>query len=150
MLSILHDTFTLIFNYLFLNSVKYFHCYFACEEMKKHKIIKLIYRSLVAFLVAQKLKNLPAIQWIARDCRCKRPGFIAWFGKFLWGKKWLTAPVFLPGESHGQPGGVQSMGSQRVWYDWVTNTNLDPDPGFHPRTYDSKSSDSPGFELDKN
>lgn len=28
--------------------------------------------------------------------------------------------------------------------------NLDPDPGFDPRTFDSKSSDSPGFELDKN
>ena len=42
MLSILHDTFTLIFNYLFFSSVKYFHYYFACEEMKKHKIIKLI------------------------------------------------------------------------------------------------------------
>ena len=33
--------------------------------------------------------------------------------------KMATHPVFLPGESHGQeePGGLQSMGSQRVRYD---------------------------------
>lgn len=37
----------LTFIYLFLNSVKYFHYYFACEGMKalakKHKIIKFIW-----------------------------------------------------------------------------------------------------------
>ena len=91
--------------------MKYFHYYFACEEMKKHKIIKLIYRSLVAFLVAQKLKNPPAIQWIARDCRCKRPGFIAWFGKIFWRRKWLTTPVFLPRESYGQ----RSLEGYSLW-----------------------------------
>ena len=32
-------------------------------------------------------------------------------------------PVFLPGEFHGQePGGLQSVGSQRAGHDWVTNT----------------------------
>ena len=56
----------------------------------------------MAFLVAQKVKNPPAVPWLARDCRCKRPGFIAWFGKILLGRQWLTTPVFLPGESHGQ------------------------------------------------
>ena len=34
--------------------------------------------------------------------RCGRGGFSAWFGKILWRRKWLPAPVFLPGESHGQ------------------------------------------------
>ena len=36
-----------------------------------------------------------------------------------------TTPVFLPGESHGQredPGGLQSMGWQRVGHNWATNT----------------------------
>ena len=37
--------------------------------------------------------------------------------------------VFLPGESDGQrkePGGLQSMGSQRVGHDRVTNTTSVP------------------------
>ena len=34
--------------------------------------------------------------------RCKRPSFGPWFGKIPWRKKWQPAPVFLPGESHGQ------------------------------------------------
>ena len=29
-------------------------------------------------------------------------GFRAWVGKILWRRKWQPAPVFLPGESHGQ------------------------------------------------
>ena len=37
-------------------------------------------------------------------------------------RKWQPTPVFLPGESpwKEEPGGLQSMGSQRVRYDWAT------------------------------
>ena len=38
-------------------------------------------------------------------CRCRslrRCGFNPWLGKTPWRKKWQPAPVFLPGESHGQ------------------------------------------------
>ena len=38
-------------------------------------------------------------------CQCrkhKRHGFDPWVGKSLWRRKWQQAPVFLPGESHGQ------------------------------------------------
>ena len=37
-----------------------------------------------------------------------------------------TAPASLPGEPHGQkkPGGLQSMGSQRIGHNWVTNTSV--------------------------
>ena len=37
-------------------------------------------------------------------------------------RAWQPTPVFLPGEFHGQrrPGGLQSMGSQRVEHNWVT------------------------------
>ena len=36
-----------------------------------------------------------------------------------WRKKWQSMLVFLPGEFHGleEPGGMQSMGSQRVRHD---------------------------------
>ena len=38
----------------------------------------------------------------------------------------MATPVFLPEEFHGEnkPGGLQSMGSQRVRHDWVTNTHM--------------------------
>ena len=38
-------------------------------------------------------------------CQCrrfKRHRFDPWVGKILWGRKWQPAPVYLPGESHGQ------------------------------------------------
>ena len=55
-------------------------------------------------------------------CQCKRYGFNPWVGKNPWRRKWYLTPVFLSGKSHGQkePGGLQSVGSQRVRYDLVT------------------------------
>jgi len=44
----------------------------------------------LAALVAQMVKNPPSM-W--------RPGFDLWIGKISWRRKWLSAPVFLPGES---------------------------------------------------
>ena len=32
----------------------------------------------------------------------RRPGFDPWVGKILWKREWLSIPVFLPGEFHGQ------------------------------------------------
>ena len=34
--------------------------------------------------------------------RCKRRRFDPWVQKIPWSRKWQPAPVFLPGESHGQ------------------------------------------------
>jgi len=45
-----------------------------------------------AFLVAQRAKNLPAMQ---------EPGFNPWVGKIPWKSKWQPTPIFLTGESHG-------------------------------------------------
>ena len=61
-------------------------------------------------LVAQKVKNLPAMQ---------ETGFNPWVGKFLWRREWQSTPVFLPGESHGQRNlaGYSPWGSQRVGHD---------------------------------
>ena len=51
-----------------------------------------------------------------------RRGFDSWVKKIPWRKLWQPIPLFLPGESHGQeePGGLQSMGSQRVGTWWAT------------------------------
>ena len=60
-----------------------------------------------ASLVAQKVKNLPAMweTWVLSQ---------GW--KNPWRRAWQPTPGFLPGESPGteEPGGLQSMGSQRV------------------------------------
>ena len=45
-----------------------------------------------ASLVAQMVKNLPAVQ---------RPEFDPWVRKIPWRREQLPTPVFLPGESHG-------------------------------------------------
>ena len=43
--------------------------------------------------------------------RHKRCGFNPWMGKVAWRRPWLPAPVFMPGESHGQ----RSLGGCRPW-----------------------------------
>ena len=53
--------------------------------------------------------------------RCGRPGFDPWDGKIPWRRKWQPAPVFLPGESHGQRSLVgYSPWLQRVGHDSAT------------------------------
>ena len=44
---------------------------------------------------------------------------------FTWKRAWQPTPVFLSGESPWteEPGGLQSMRSQRVGHSWVTNTH---------------------------
>ena len=64
-------------------------------------------------LVAQMVKNLHAVQEIGR------PGFDPWVGKIPCNMKWQPTPIVLPGKSHGpeEPGGLQSLESQRVGHD---------------------------------
>ena len=66
-----------------------------------------------AFLVAQMVKNPPAMQETQ-----------VWSLDWEEMRAWQLIPVFLPGESPWteEPGGLQSMGSQRVRHNWETNT----------------------------
>ena len=60
----------------------------------------------------------------------------------VWSQGWedpleegmATTPVFLPGESPWteEPGGLQSMGSQRVGHDWATRHSTVPWQGIKP------------------
>ena len=53
--------------------------------------------------MAEKRKGLP--RWLngkEPNCQCRRFGFNPWVEKIPWRRKWQPAPVFLPGESHGQ------------------------------------------------
>ena len=56
-----------------------------------------------ASLVAQMVKNLPAMQETQVD---------PWVRKIPWKRKWQLTPIFLPVKSHGQR--LQSVGWQRV------------------------------------
>ena len=60
-----------------------------------------------ASLVAQMVKNL---------LQCGIPEFDPWVGKIPRRRRWQPSLEFLPGESPwtGKPGGLQSMGLQRV------------------------------------
>ena len=62
-----------------------------------------------AFMVAQMIKNLPAMQ--------ETEVWSLGWEDLLEKRKWLSPPVFLPGEIHGH-----SAWSHRVRHYWVTNT----------------------------
>ena len=52
---------------------------------------------------ASVLPGLPT--WLSgteSTCQCRRREFDPWVRNIPWRKKWRTAPVFLPGTSHGQ------------------------------------------------
>ena len=56
-----------------------------------------------AALVAQRVKNLPAMQ----------ETLVQSLGKIPWRRAWQPTPVFLFGESHGQRSLVGSMGDHK-------------------------------------
>ena len=55
-----------------------------------------------------------------------RPGFVPWVGTIPWRRAWQATAIFLPREFPWteEPGGLQSMGSQRVGHDGATFTSL--------------------------
>ena len=61
-------------------------------------------------------------QMVRIRLQCRGPRFDPWVGKIPWGRAWQPTLVFLPGESSWteEPGGRQTMGSQRVGDDLVT------------------------------
>ena len=56
-------------------------------------------------------------------CNAEDQGLIPGSGRFPWRRKWLSTPIFLPGEFHGQRSLVgYSPWNCRVRHDWATNT----------------------------
>ena len=54
-------------------------------------------------------------------CQCRGWGLEPWVGKIPWRRRRQPAPVFLPGESHGQRSLAGSPWSRkRVRHNWVT------------------------------
>ena len=65
------------------------------------------------------LTGFPADSVVKRH---RRQAFSPWMRKIPWRKKWQPTPVFSPGEIPWteEPGGPQTMGSQRTGRNWVT------------------------------
>ena len=59
------------------------------------------------------VKNLPANAGDARDA----DWIPAWVSKIPWSRKWHPTPVFWEVPWAEEPGGLQSMKSQRVGHD---------------------------------
>ena len=63
-------------------------------------------------------------RWYRICLQCGRPGFDPWVGKIPLEKEMATCSSILAWEIPWteQPGGLQSMGLQRVGHNWATNT----------------------------
>ena len=136
-------------HYEIKNLCDWFHCCICYISWSGAKSLKYVNR---ASLVAQLVKNLPAIQetpvqFLGREDPMERVGYplqYSWASLVAqmvknppamwesWVRSWVEkipgrracqpTPVFLPRDSPWtqEPGGLQSMGSQRVRHDWVT------------------------------
>ena len=83
------------------------------------------------------------------EFNCKYYTNTYWVGKIPWRRAWQSTPVFLPGECPWteEPGGLQSMWSQRVRHDWVTQHTL-PMVGFPDGSAGKKSACTAGDSGD--
>ena len=67
----------------------------------------------------QSYKSLFGLFWWLSGqestCQFYKSGFDSWVRKIPWRWKWQPIPVFLPGKSHRDAGGLQSMGLQKSW-----------------------------------
>ena len=64
------------------------------------------------FVRCKVLPGFPGGSEGKRIClQCRRSGFVSWVGKIPWRREWQPAPVFLPGEFHGQ----RSLGCYSPW-----------------------------------
>ena len=92
-------------------------CVYLCEGVySKAKAIRCTYNNIsTGFPGGSVVKNPPAV-------------WETWVGKIPWRRTWQPTPVFLPGKSPWteEPGGLQSMGLQRVRHDWATKHRVFP------------------------
>ena len=74
-------------------------------------------KSLQMVTAAMKLEDAYSLDSVSKESACNVGDLGSiWVGKIPWRRAWQPIPVFLPGESPWieEPGGLQSMGSQRV------------------------------------
>ena len=67
-------------------------------------------------------RNSPVVGSKRIHLKCRKCGFDPWVGKIPWRRRWQLTPIFLAWEIPWteEPGGLPSMGSQRVGHNWVT------------------------------
>ena len=62
------------------------------------------------------------LRWYRICLQCRGPRFDPWVREYPWRREWLPSILAWEIPCTQEPGGLQSMGSQRVREDWVTNT----------------------------
>ena len=90
--------------------------WFVSTSLEIKKPFRILYPEIWASLVAQMVKNLPAMQetWVqslGQEDPLER-GMVTHSSILAWRIPWTE-----------EPGGLQSMGLQRVGHDWETNTH---------------------------
>ena len=90
-----------------------------CPKAKTHSETYIYPNRHKASLVAQSVKNPPAVQEIT--CNAGDLSSIAGLGRIPLRRKWQPTPVFLPGKSHGQKNpAVYIHGGTRVGHNLET------------------------------
>ena len=79
-------------------------------------------------LIYLKPSRKLGLPWLLRRegifLQCGRPSFDPWVGKIPWRRELATQFSIIAWTISWteRPGGLQSMGLQRAWHDWMTNT----------------------------
>ena len=108
------------------------------EQHKSHRNTSLpmgheaqLWNLMVPFEQSQAIQEGGALAeecWLLRQfcLQCGRPGFDPCVGQIPWRRKWQPTPVLWLENSHERRSLVrlQSMGSQRVRYDWATSLSF--------------------------
>ena len=61
------------------------------------------------------------LRWSRICLQCRRPGFNPLVRQIPWRREWLSTPVFLPGESHGQRSLAAAVDGAAESHTWLSD-----------------------------
>ena len=98
------------------------YVYLICNPRSRNTGVNVLYNLGILMFVLGSSQVAQGKECACQCRRCTRPRLNSWVGKIPWQRKRQLIPVFLTGESPWaeEPGGLQSMQSQRAGHHWVT------------------------------